>query len=121
LSSVIIPNRKIVGEILHNYGRIRQLDLSVGVAYGTDTSAALRTVDAVLAENPRVLQDPAPVTGIVGLGESSVTLAIKPWVGVKDYVVAQAEIYQALLVRFNEVKIEIPAPRTVVRLVDNRR
>src|SRR3954464_10476890 len=31
LSNVMIPNRKIVGEILHNYGKIRQLDLSVGV------------------------------------------------------------------------------------------
>jgi len=27
-SRVIIPNRKIVGEILHNYGTIRQLDLT---------------------------------------------------------------------------------------------
>ena len=36
LSRVLIPNRKIIGEILHNYGNIRQLDLSVGVAYGTD-------------------------------------------------------------------------------------
>src|SRR5216117_2052295 len=30
-SRVVIPNRKIVGEILHNYGTIRQLNLSVGV------------------------------------------------------------------------------------------
>jgi len=29
-SRVVIPNRKIVGEILHNYGTVRQLDLSVG-------------------------------------------------------------------------------------------
>ena len=36
LSRVVIPNRKIIGEILHNYGNIRQLDLSVGVAYGTN-------------------------------------------------------------------------------------
>src|SRR5215813_7118479 len=29
-SRVIIPNRKIVGEILHNYGTVRQLELTVG-------------------------------------------------------------------------------------------
>jgi len=29
LSRVIIPNRKIVGEVLHNYGKIRQLDVIV--------------------------------------------------------------------------------------------
>src|SRR5580698_11598770 len=32
-SIVIVPNRKIVGEILHNYGRIRQCSIIVGVAY----------------------------------------------------------------------------------------
>ncbi len=39
-SRVVIPNRKIVGEILHNHGTTRQLDLKVGVAYGTDLSKA---------------------------------------------------------------------------------
>src|SRR4029077_20628158 len=32
-SRIVIPNRKIAGEILHNYGTIRQLDVTVGVAY----------------------------------------------------------------------------------------
>src|SRR5436189_1170140 len=36
MSRVVIPNRKIVGEVLHNYGVIRQLELSVGVAYGAN-------------------------------------------------------------------------------------
>jgi small conductance mechanosensitive channel len=35
-SRVVIPNRRIVGEILHNYGTIRQLQLKVGVAYGAN-------------------------------------------------------------------------------------
>src|SRR6202167_3836976 len=36
LSRVVVPNRKVVGEILHNYGRIRQCEITVGVAYDTD-------------------------------------------------------------------------------------
>src|SRR5436190_542306 len=58
-SRVVIPNRKIVGEILHNYGAIRQLHLSVGVAYGTDLGRALALVTDVLKANARVLKDPA--------------------------------------------------------------
>src|SRR6266481_8764066 len=34
-SRVVIPNRKIVGEILHNFGTVRQIDLSVSVASET--------------------------------------------------------------------------------------
>src|SRR6476620_342069 len=32
-SHVVIPNRKVAGEILHNFGRMRQLAVEVGVAY----------------------------------------------------------------------------------------
>jgi small conductance mechanosensitive channel len=63
LSRVVIPNRKIVGEILHNYGKLRQLAIEVGVAYGTDVNEALRAVDETLRANARILQDPKPVVG----------------------------------------------------------
>ena len=69
-SDVVIPNRKIAGEILHNYGEIRQLNLSVNVAYGTDISAAVGSVRDVLESNPRVLQDPAPLVAAAALGET---------------------------------------------------
>jgi small conductance mechanosensitive channel len=117
-SHVIVPNRKIVGEILHNYGKIRQLDLSVGIAYGTDLSLARTTVSYILQLSPRVLKEPVPVVGIAALGDSFITLAIKPWVSVEDFVTAQAEIYQALLESFRENKIEIPGPRQSVRLIN---
>ena len=68
LSRVVIPNRKIVGEILHNYGRIRQLAIEVGVSYETDIGAALKLAEEILRANPRVLKDPAPVTKVLKLG-----------------------------------------------------
>jgi len=117
-SHVVVPNRKIVGEILHNYGKMRQLDLSVGIAYGTDLTVALLTVNDILQRNPRVLKEPLPVVGIAALGESFITLAIKPWVHVEDFVIGQAEIYQAVIETFREKKISIPGPRREVRMVN---
>ena len=43
-SIVVVPNRKIVGEILHNYGRIRQTLALVQVPYGADLTEALRAI-----------------------------------------------------------------------------
>ncbi len=116
-SRVFVPNRKIVGEILHNYGKIRQLNLSVGIAYGTDLILAHTLVGNVLQQNPHVLKDPAPVIGIASLGDSFITLSIKPWVSVDDFAAAQAEIYQSLLKSFQDNKIEIPGPRQAVLLL----
>jgi len=116
-SQVIIPNRKIVGEILHNYGHIRQLDLSVGVAYNTNISGALVIVRGVLTRNARVLKEPAPVVGVTMLADSSISVAIKPWTAVADYGPAQAEIYQAIVEQFRANKIEIPFPQREVRML----
>lgn len=116
-SRVVIPNRKIIGEIMHNYGSVRQLDLSVGIAYGADVGLALATVHEILNANPRVLKDPKPVVGIEALGDSSVTIGISPWVSVPDYVTAQLEIYQAIIERFRARGIEIPFPQREVRLL----
>ena len=116
-SQVIIPNRKIVGEILHNYGHIRQLDLSVGVAYNTNISGALVIVRGVLTRNARVLKEPAPVVGVTMLADSSINIAIKPWTAVGDYGPAQAEIYQAIVEQFRANNIEIPFPQREVRML----
>jgi small conductance mechanosensitive channel len=118
-SRIVIPNRKIVGEILHNYGTIRQLELKVGVAYGTNLSDALLVISQILKANARVLKELEPVVGISNLGNSSIDIAVKPWVGVADFGPASAEIYQAIASQFRERKIEIPFPQREVRLLNN--
>jgi small conductance mechanosensitive channel len=118
LSRVVIPNKKIIGEVLHNYGHIRQLNLSVGVAYGTDLNNALAIARTVLAQNPRVLKDPEPGVGVAVLADSSINLAIKPWTKVEDYNVAVGEINQAIAESFRASKIEIPFPQREVRMLN---
>ncbi|HUI05655.1 MAG TPA: mechanosensitive ion channel family protein, partial [Verrucomicrobiae bacterium] len=105
-SRVVIPNRKIVGEMLHNYGTMRQLNLAVGIAYNSDLSRALATIREILDTNPRVLKDPKPVVGIEALADSSITIGILPWVPVPDYGPAQLEIYQAIVEQFRARGIE---------------
>ena len=116
-SKVVIPNRKIVGEILHNCGQIRRLNLAVPVSYGTDVNAALRHVHDILGANPRILQNPAPVVGVARLADFSVSLNINPWVRVPDYEAAASEINQAVLDTFREKGVVIPLPQREVRML----
>lgn len=116
-SKVVIPNRKIVGEILHNYGGIRRLDVAVGVSYGTDLGTALDLIGEVLRTSPRVLQEPAPRIGVTRLADSSVNISVNPWVKVPDYEVALAEINRAILETFRARNVVIPFPQREVRMV----
>jgi small conductance mechanosensitive channel len=115
-SRVVIPNRKIVGEILHNYGRVRQLDITVGVAYDTDLTAALAIIHEVLAANPRVLKEPAAVAQPLQLGESAVALAVRPWVLVEDQGAASGEVCAAVLEAFRTRGVVMPFPQREVHL-----
>ena len=116
-SRVVIPNRKIVGEILHNFGTIRQLSLSVGVSYATDLNQALTIAKDLLARNPRVLKEPMAAVGISELGDSAITISVQPWVRISDYAQAQGELNQAIIERFRAAHIAIPFPQHEVRLL----
>ena len=117
LSQVVIPNRKIVGEILHNYGNIRQLGISVAVAYDTDLNQTLSVINEILQGNPRVLKDPAPAVAVSVLADSSIKIAVNPWVKVPDFGSAGGEINKAIVETFRRRAITIPFPQRVVRML----
>jgi len=116
-SRVVIPNRKIVGEILHNFGDLRQLDIVAGVAYDTDLGRAIGAIDEVLRVNPRVLKDPPPIVQPILLGDWAVNIGVRPWVRVQDYGPAAGEINQAILEAFRKLGIVMPVPQREVRLI----
>jgi len=114
---VIVPNRKIVGEIIHNYTGERRVTLTVQVGYNEDLDKALRTVQEVLAENPRVLKNPPPDVGITRLADSGIQITLRPWCKADDFWRVHYEVYRALLDRFRQQGIEIPYPQREVRLL----
>ncbi|HEY7742114.1 MAG TPA: mechanosensitive ion channel [Burkholderiales bacterium] len=116
-SRIVIPNRKIVGEILHNYGKIRQVQIEVRVAYDTDLDQALATIRELLKANPRVLKELTPPTQVVRLAES-VAIGVFPWVNIPDYGPAGGEINKAIVEAFRARGIVIPPPRRDVRIVE---
>ena len=119
LSRIVIPNRKIVGEILHNYGSIRQLQVMVGVAYDTELSHALAVIEEALKLNTRVFKDPTPVIQIAMLADSSINIAVKPWTAVMDYVAVTGEVNRAIVESFRGRNIVIPFPQQDVRILSN--
>jgi small conductance mechanosensitive channel len=117
-SKVVIPNHKIVGEVMHNYGSLRQVNLLVGVAYQTNLKKAKDLVGQVLAANSRVMPDPKPIVAVDALRDSAISLSIKAWVKVVDYELAQAELNEAVVECFRQNQIEIPFPQRDIRIIN---
>jgi small conductance mechanosensitive channel len=117
LSHVVVPNRKVVGEILHNYGRIRQVEVSIGVAYDSDLTSVIELIRAALGANPRVLREPQPIVQPMQFGDSAVSIAVRPWVAVQDQVTVSGEVHAAVLAALRARGVVIPAPQREVRLI----
>jgi small conductance mechanosensitive channel len=116
-SRVVIPNRKIAGEILHNYGKIRQLGLEVAIARDGDVEAALAAIREVLAASAVVLKEPVASVGVARLGEAGVVIAVSPWVAAADYASAGGELNQAILAALRGRGIERAVPQREIRMI----
>jgi small conductance mechanosensitive channel len=117
-SQVIVPNRKIVGEILHNFGQIRQAEVLFGVGYDAELAPALAGFRDVVARNQRVLREPAPLVQVVALAESAVQVAIRTWVAVPEHNVVIDELSRAIVEDCRRRGITIPFPQREVRLLE---
>ena len=117
-SRVIIPNRKIVGEILHNFGTMRQLHLTVTVPLSADVGAALTAATDVVTRNERVLKNPAAVVGIVQIGDGGIKIGVNPWVKVVDVAAAEGELNRSLAEQFQGRGLRLGLAPADVRLVN---
>ena len=117
-SQVIIPNRKIAGEILHNFGAMRQVTVTVSIPHSGDLPTALGTARAVLAANPGVLSDPAPLVGVGEVTDVAIKVRLQPWVAAADAGIVEPRLYEELIEAFRKRGIATPLPRHEVRMID---
>lgn len=110
---IVVPNAKILGDAITNYSVLptRRLDLVIGIGYGDDIGKAIGAVHAVLAADARVLTEPKPVVAVLELADSSVNLAIRPWVASGDYWPLRFDLLREIKQRFDATGISIPFPQ----------
>lgn len=115
---ISIPNKHIVGEILHNSQRDSIVEMHVGVDYRTDPRAAIKTVLDALQHVEGISTERAPQVGIESFGESSMNLGIRFWartaVRFESQYIANLAIHDAL----QAAGIAIPFPQREVRLLN---
>ena len=116
--TVIMPNGSLSNGIITNTNRqpTRKVVFDVGVDYEADLQKA-RNVLLELAQDPRVLSDPAPQAVISTLGDSSITVSLRLWVKTADYWDVMFMLNEHARDRLKAEGIDIPFPQRVIRVV----
>ena len=71
---ITIPNKLIVGEILHNSNTSLIVEGCIGVAYDTDTDKAIELIRQVLQQHEEVVDKPSAQIGIQKFADSSIEI-----------------------------------------------
>jgi small-conductance mechanosensitive channel len=114
-AEVVVPNGTLLSEKLVNWtlsNTTRRLEVSVGVAYGTDPHRVLALLEEVARSTPSVLNDPPPMAVFVGFGASSLDFLVRAWIS--DYfesVVTKSTLTLRVNDALKEAGIEIPFPQ----------
>ncbi|HKO90884.1 MAG TPA: mechanosensitive ion channel family protein [Polyangiaceae bacterium] len=114
---LVVPNNKIWGGVIRNITnqRTRRVDLTFAAGYG-DALHAQKVLEGILAENPLVLKDPAPVVRLHELTDSLVKFVVRPWVKTADYWTVYWGVTQEVKQRFEAEGLSTPYPRRNVHI-----
>ena len=117
---VTVPNAAVWGSAITNFSALgkRRVDTVVAVAYGTDLTKAVAVARAALEKVPGVLTDPAPAVAVGSLGDSAVTINVRPWAACANYWAVFSGAQQAVKEAFEREGIEIPFPQINVHMAN---
>ena len=115
---IIVPNAQIYGGIITNYSArdTRRIDMTIGIGYDDNIGKAKQIIEGILNNEERLLSDPAPTIMLMELGESSVDIAVRPWVNSADYWAVRADLLENIKTAFDAEGISIPYPQRDVHL-----
>ena len=115
---IIVPNAQIYGGIITNFSarEQRRIDMVIGIGYEDDIRIAKQILEEILQAEERVLKEPAPVILVSELGESSIDLAVRPWVNSADYWNVRSDLLETIKREFDAKGISIPYPQRDIHM-----
>ena len=115
---VTLPNGTLMNSTVTNYNSYEtiRVDLTIGVAYGSDIDRVRSVLLAVAEGHPLVMDDPAPIVHMTNHDDSSLIFVLRSWCKSEDYWTVQWELRETVERAFTKTGIEIPFPQVDVHI-----
>ncbi|MCL4158943.1 UNVERIFIED_CONTAM: hypothetical protein GTU68_053369 [Idotea baltica] len=116
--TIIIPNTKLFNDTMINYStsQLRRVDMTIAINYSADLVKAKQILRSVVDADERILKDPKTRIGVMQLGESSVDIAVWPWVQSRDWLAVKFDLNEKIKLALDDAGIEIPYPIMRVKM-----
>ena len=113
---ITIPNKHIVGEILHNSFSYSLVKGEIDIAYDANADLAIELIETVLKEHELVADEPHSQVGIERFADSGVTLSYRYWVPTTKIIETKLSVNRKVFSAIQGADIDIPFPQRIVTL-----
>jgi len=119
---VIVPNGALYNNKITNFSTqpTRRVEITVSIDYEDNIAEAKQIIEKVLAEESRILPDPAPVVLVGSLAESGIDLIVRAWVKRTDFLMVQSDLQEQIKNAFDAAGITIPYPQLVLHQINTK-
>lgn len=121
---IYIPNGSLSNGNIKNYSKelTRRGEIIVGAGYGSNMKHVKDVLTKIVAEEPKILDEPAPIIRVKELADNSVNFQILAWAKNEDYWQMLSDVQENVKLMFDQEKIEIPFPQRdiVIRNLDTK-
>ena len=114
---ITIPNKEIVGQILHNSSAYKIAEGAVGISYSSDPEQAIQIIQKVLDQFPDVTRQPKPQIGIQQFADSAITIGYRFWIPTAKYFHVFYGVNLAVYRSLGQAGINLPFPQRDVRII----
>ncbi len=116
---IIIPNGLLSNGCLTNLNAEpeRRVDMTFGISYGDDVLQAKRILQDVIAQDSRVLPEPASEVYVKEHADSSINMLVRVWVKPADYWAVFFHMHEQVKITFDREGITIPFPQRDVHMI----
>lgn len=114
-----IPNRLIIGEILHNSDAEMLVKLEVGVAYQSNTDEVINILSKAVSTISEINHKRTPAIGIDNFGDSSINFSVRFWAPTTKHFEVRYAVNKAIHDAILAAGIEIPFPQREVKIISN--
>lgn len=115
---ITIPNKHIVGEVLHNSKHDSLLELSVGIDYNENPLEVVEMLEEVINKLDIVSDVRKPLIGIDAFADSAINIAIRLWTPTENLYSAKYTAYKEIYLALERANIKIPYPQRDVHLIE---
>jgi small conductance mechanosensitive channel len=116
---ITIPNKHIMGEVLHNSFANTLVDSSIGISYDSDPEQAIAVIRQCLKKITPVCQKPEPQIGIDNFADSAIEIGVRYWVPTETYFNNKYQTNLKIFKALQDANITIPFPQCEVRLLND--